>query len=177
MKGVLPWLVRWACLAGTRDFCSALAALVGAVQYIFFPHFKLFQFLCPPLPASWAVGRQPCWVACLSMCLCLRQMLKYVNIILYKIVRENIPYSTRVWALAPGKEEKVRTRVSGYPGELGSFQAFPLGTLPQHSAVYLTCTLSICASVHIAISLLHITYAASHEDFVYFSVQKSLLAV
>jgi len=27
MKGVLPWLVRWACHAGTRDFCSALVAL------------------------------------------------------------------------------------------------------------------------------------------------------
>ncbi len=29
MKGVLSWLVRWACRAGTRDFCSAWAALVG----------------------------------------------------------------------------------------------------------------------------------------------------
>jgi hypothetical protein len=28
MKGVLPWLVRWACRAGTREFCSALPALV-----------------------------------------------------------------------------------------------------------------------------------------------------
>jgi hypothetical protein len=36
MKGVLPCLVRWTCLAGTRDFCSALAALIGPVQ-IFFP--------------------------------------------------------------------------------------------------------------------------------------------
>ncbi len=32
MKGVLPWLVRWASRADTRDFCSALAALVGPVQ-------------------------------------------------------------------------------------------------------------------------------------------------
>jgi hypothetical protein len=31
MKGVLPWLVRWACRAGTRNFCPALAALVGPV--------------------------------------------------------------------------------------------------------------------------------------------------
>jgi hypothetical protein len=38
MKGVLPWLVRWACRAGTRAFCSALAALVGPV------HRTLFQF-------------------------------------------------------------------------------------------------------------------------------------
>jgi hypothetical protein len=29
MKGVIPMLVPWACSAGTRDFCSALAALVG----------------------------------------------------------------------------------------------------------------------------------------------------
>jgi hypothetical protein len=36
MKGVLIWQVRWACCAGTRDFCFALAALVGPVQNIFF---------------------------------------------------------------------------------------------------------------------------------------------
>jgi hypothetical protein len=36
MKGVLPWWVRWACRAGTRDFYSASAALVGTVQNIFF---------------------------------------------------------------------------------------------------------------------------------------------
>ncbi len=36
MKGVLPWLVRWACRAGTRDFCSDLAAWVGPVQNICF---------------------------------------------------------------------------------------------------------------------------------------------
>jgi hypothetical protein len=29
IKGVLSWLVCWACVAGTRAFCSALAALVG----------------------------------------------------------------------------------------------------------------------------------------------------
>jgi hypothetical protein len=31
MKGILLWLVHWACHAGTSDFCSALAALVGPV--------------------------------------------------------------------------------------------------------------------------------------------------
>jgi hypothetical protein len=36
MKGVLPWLVRWACRAGTRYFCAALAALVGPMHNIFF---------------------------------------------------------------------------------------------------------------------------------------------
>ena len=37
MKGVLPWLNRWARCAGTRDFCLALVAAVGPVQF-FFPH-------------------------------------------------------------------------------------------------------------------------------------------
>jgi hypothetical protein len=41
MKGILPWLVRWACLAGTRDFCSPLAALVGQVQNIFCTLFRV----------------------------------------------------------------------------------------------------------------------------------------
>ncbi len=36
MKGVLSWLVRRACRAGTRVFCSVLAALVGLIQNIFF---------------------------------------------------------------------------------------------------------------------------------------------
>jgi hypothetical protein len=36
MKGVLSWLSCWACRAGTRDFCPALAALVGPVQTIFY---------------------------------------------------------------------------------------------------------------------------------------------
>jgi hypothetical protein len=35
MKGVPLWLLCWACRAGTRNFCSALAALVGPVQNIF----------------------------------------------------------------------------------------------------------------------------------------------
>ncbi len=33
---VHSWLVRWASHAGTRDFCSALAALAGPVQNTFF---------------------------------------------------------------------------------------------------------------------------------------------
>jgi hypothetical protein len=35
MKGVLPWLVRWARRDRTRDFYPALAALVGPIQHIF----------------------------------------------------------------------------------------------------------------------------------------------
>ncbi len=37
--GVLPWLILWACHAGTRDFCAALAALQNI-----FPYRSLFQF-------------------------------------------------------------------------------------------------------------------------------------
>jgi hypothetical protein len=33
---------RWACRAGTRDFCSALAALIGLVENIFFPQRTFF---------------------------------------------------------------------------------------------------------------------------------------
>jgi hypothetical protein len=36
MKGVLPWLVFCACHDDRRDFCSALAVLVGTVRNIFF---------------------------------------------------------------------------------------------------------------------------------------------
>jgi hypothetical protein len=56
MKGDLPWLVSWACRAGSRDFCFALAALVGPVQKIF-PRLALFQLLCPHRPASSAGSR------------------------------------------------------------------------------------------------------------------------
>ncbi len=34
MKGVHSWLARWACRAGTRNFCSALAAWPSK-QYFF----------------------------------------------------------------------------------------------------------------------------------------------
>ncbi len=67
MKGVLPWLVPLAYHAVTRDFCPALAALVGPVQNIF-PHRTLFHFICPHGPHPPASGhkeRQSCRVACL----------------------------------------------------------------------------------------------------------------
>jgi hypothetical protein len=40
MKGV----VRWACHAGTRDFCSALAVLVGSVKNIFLLTVQYFNY-------------------------------------------------------------------------------------------------------------------------------------
>ncbi len=47
MKGVLPWLVRWACHAGTGDFCSALAALFDTVQNIFLLTVHCFNAFVP----------------------------------------------------------------------------------------------------------------------------------
>jgi hypothetical protein len=47
MTWVLPWLVRWANRAGTRDFWSALAPLVGLVQNIFFPIVHIFNSSVP----------------------------------------------------------------------------------------------------------------------------------
>jgi hypothetical protein len=61
MKGVLPWLVRLACRASTRDFYLALIALVSPVQNIIFlaAHF-VCHFMGPHRP-----GRQSCRAACL----------------------------------------------------------------------------------------------------------------
>ena len=47
MKGVLSWLVLWACRVGTRDFCSALAALVGPVQNMFFITIHYYNSFVP----------------------------------------------------------------------------------------------------------------------------------
>ncbi len=48
MKEVLPWLVRWACQAGTRDLYPALAALVSPVKNICFLIVHYFN-LCVPI--------------------------------------------------------------------------------------------------------------------------------
>ncbi len=66
MKGVLPWLFDWACRASTRDFCSALAALVGPVQNIFFSLPYIISIQLSPFPCK--LGGQPCLVACLLVC-------------------------------------------------------------------------------------------------------------
>jgi hypothetical protein len=49
MKGAFPWLVRWAGLADTRDFCPALAALFGPEQNIFFLIVHYFHSFIPIL--------------------------------------------------------------------------------------------------------------------------------
>jgi hypothetical protein len=60
MKGAFPWLVRWTGL--TRYFCPALSALVGPVQNIFLSPYTISSL------SSSKLGRQPCWVACLLVC-------------------------------------------------------------------------------------------------------------
>jgi hypothetical protein len=52
MEGVLPWLFHWAPCAGTKDFCSTLAALVCPVPYIF-PLRTLFHFVFPGTGDKW----------------------------------------------------------------------------------------------------------------------------
>ncbi len=59
------WLVRWAFRAGTRDFCSALAAQVGQEKIFFFLTIHYFHSFAPiAKPAC----RLPGWVAYLLVC-------------------------------------------------------------------------------------------------------------
>jgi hypothetical protein len=56
MKGVLPWMVLWACRAATRDFCAAMAALVSPVKKNFFLIIHYFTLYVPiaQQPGQWA---------------------------------------------------------------------------------------------------------------------------
>ncbi len=68
LKRVLPWVVHWACRAVTRDFCSALAVLVGPVQNIFFltvHYFNSFVPIAQQAGQAAVLGRLS-----LNMCLC-----------------------------------------------------------------------------------------------------------
>jgi hypothetical protein len=47
MGSFLGYLVRWDCRAGTRDYCSALATLVGPVQNIFSSSYTFSILLSP----------------------------------------------------------------------------------------------------------------------------------
>ncbi len=64
MRGVLPWLVRWTC---TRDFCPALAALVGPVENIYFLTVHYFNFFVPIAQQA----RQAAVLDRLSLSMCL----------------------------------------------------------------------------------------------------------
>jgi hypothetical protein len=71
MKGVLSWLVRWVCRAGTRDICSALAALVGQIQNNFF--LTVYTISIPFSPSHSKLGTGPAAVMgrlSLTVCLC-----------------------------------------------------------------------------------------------------------
>jgi hypothetical protein len=77
MKGVIPWLFHWAGSAGTRDFCSDVAALVSPAQNIFFLAIHFFNSFVP-------IAQQAEQVAVLgrlslSMCLCTRQPENWKN--------------------------------------------------------------------------------------------------
>jgi hypothetical protein len=64
-EGVLPWLDCWACRAGTRDNCPALAALVGPVPRKIFLAYTISTHLSlSPRKVGW----QSCGVACLLVC-------------------------------------------------------------------------------------------------------------
>ncbi len=56
VQGVLFWMVRWARCAGPRDFCPALAAIVGPVKNVFFSEHYFSSFV-PTDTASWAGSR------------------------------------------------------------------------------------------------------------------------
>ncbi len=53
-----PLVAYCTCLSGTRDFCSALAALVGPEQNICF--LTLHSISIPLSPSPSKLGRQPC---------------------------------------------------------------------------------------------------------------------
>jgi hypothetical protein len=57
MKGVFSWLVPLACCAGKKDFCPALAALVGPVQNIFSSPYTISMHLSPSPSRPVVLGR------------------------------------------------------------------------------------------------------------------------
>ncbi len=65
VKKGLPWLVYWACRAGTSYFWPAFDALVGPVQYIFFLTVHNISIHLSPSPSN--LGRPSCWVAYLIL--------------------------------------------------------------------------------------------------------------
>jgi hypothetical protein len=64
-KGVLSWLVRWASRAGTRDFCSSLAALVAQNKIFFSSPVHYFSSFVQQAGQAAVLGRLS-----LIVCLC-----------------------------------------------------------------------------------------------------------
>jgi hypothetical protein len=75
IKGVLPWLVRWACRSGTIHFCSAFAALFGPGQYNFFLTIHYFHSFVPIAQQAW----QAAVLGRLSLSMCLWEELPLVD--------------------------------------------------------------------------------------------------
>ncbi len=66
MKGVLPWLVRWACHAATIKNLSCLVfSSQSSTNFLFFTAYTIFSHLSQ-LPSK--LGRRSCWVNCLLVC-------------------------------------------------------------------------------------------------------------
>jgi hypothetical protein len=63
IKAALPWLVR-ACRAGTRNLWYCLGCPSRPCTKYFFSSTGTISLT--PLPSK--LGRQPCWVACLLVC-------------------------------------------------------------------------------------------------------------
>jgi hypothetical protein len=102
MKGVLSCLARWPCPAGTGGFCSSLAALVSPVQKYFFPSLYTFSTLLSPSLSK--LGSQPCWVACLLVCVSGRTLQTHI---LRKQKLASVLQVCTVHAIASSKVENI----------------------------------------------------------------------
>jgi hypothetical protein len=84
-KGVLPWMVLWACRAGTRDFCPALAALGPSVPSFFSSPYTISIHLSP---SSSKLGRQSWWVSYFLLCVSGFGNLALDSTVLYQYVAQ-----------------------------------------------------------------------------------------
>ncbi len=67
MKGVLPWLVSWACRAGTRDICYVFAPLVGPFFFLTVHYFNSYVPNAQQAGQAAVLGR----LSSLSLSMCL----------------------------------------------------------------------------------------------------------
>jgi hypothetical protein len=65
-KRAVSWLDRWVCRAGTRDFLFCLGCSCRPSTKYFFSSSYIISI--PLSPSASKLGRQPCWVACLLVC-------------------------------------------------------------------------------------------------------------
>ncbi len=91
-KGVLPWLVRWAC-AVKRHFCSALVALVGPAQNIFSSPYIISILFFPIAQQAW----QPAVLGRPSLSMCLWIEGKVSNILVMMFAYRSACYLVFGW--------------------------------------------------------------------------------